>query len=95
MIRAVVEDFLKSRIQLTEVGRRGALEWLRGKRAGGSTGKQIVGQVPLAGEGGRMERRDANRIGGIDRGPRLKEQASHVGISGLGGDVQRSPPFLK
>lgn len=95
MVGAVLEDFLKSRIQLTEFGRRGALEWLCGKRAGGSTRQQIFGQIPLAGKGCGMERSDSNHIGGIDRRAGIQEQTSHVGISGLCGDVQRGPPLLK
>ncbi len=73
MIRAVLENFLESSIQSTEIARRGVLEWMYGKRAGGSTRQQIVSQISLAGEGGRMERRQANGIGGIDRGPRIQE----------------------
>ena len=42
-----------------------------------------------------MEGRDANGIGGIDRRAGIQEQASHVGISSLCGDVQRSPAFFK
>ena len=91
----MLEDFLESRVKIAEIGSQGALEWLCGKRAGGSTKQQIVGQILLAGEGCSMERGDANGIGGVNRRAGIQEQAGHVRISGLCGDVQGGPPFLK